>query len=87
MGDVDQSLPQTQTDTPVVPQTPAEQAVNGQSISTPIDPEVLLRDFLAGKPIAAHPVINIQIAPMDIQKMQNGGVVITPSGEIVVNYK
>lgn len=103
MSDVDPTVPQVQPQVaPVAPEQPAtpepaqptppapqevEQAANQTSILAQPDPEVLLRDFLSGQPVGAHPVIDIQIAPMTIKKMEDGGVVISPSGQLLVKYK
>lgn len=95
--------PPTQPTTSVAPETPVEQTplppheptsptaqqIRQQANQTtaPIDPEVLLTNFLAGQAIEVHPPIDVRVAPMLINKTDNGGVIITPSGELLVKYK
>lgn len=89
-------VPETPAEQPVpevppVPTPPTAQEVEqvANQVPTPeqVSAEDLLRKFLSGQAVEAHPVIDIQIAPMVIKKMDDGGVVISPSGTLLAQYK
>lgn len=87
---VEASVNQETPNTPSGPTPPTAAEIEQAAVPpvpTPDNPETLLQKFLNGEAIAPHPIIDIQIAPIVITKTENGGVIISPSGQILVKYK